>query len=218
MTLPQKIISKTVERKKREKAARREGILNATQKLFRDEGVANLTMQDIARANEYSIGTLYLYFKSKDDIYAALAARGCRLIDTKLSELVAEEGRPARPQVVDFLRHALSTLQEYSGYFDLLSALSRGGVQPEISQENLLDLLSVTSSSLEKAGDLLRRSNPSLALQPDQLADRVLLLWAQLLGVAQIFGTERSTLFSTHSCDSLIELMADLIMIPEHKN
>lgn len=218
MTQLNKITSKTVERKKREKAAKRDAILDRTQALFLEHGVATLTMQDIAKANDYSIGSLYLYFKSKDDIYAALAARGCRLIDKKLTDLVEIPGKPERAQVVDFLQHALSTLKEYSGYFDLLSALSRGGVQPEISQENLLDLLSVTSSSLEKAGDLLRRSNPSLTLHPDQLADRVLLLWAQLLGVAQIFGTERSSLFATHSCDSLVELMADLIVIPEHKN
>jgi len=64
------------ERKEREKGARREEIIDAAQRVFFAKGVAFATMDDIAEAAELSKGTLYLYYKSKEDLYLAVTMRG----------------------------------------------------------------------------------------------------------------------------------------------
>ncbi len=62
-------------RRERERQERRSSILDAAEEVFRDKGFDHATMGDIARAAELSKGTLYLYFKSKDDLYIALSSR-----------------------------------------------------------------------------------------------------------------------------------------------
>jgi len=65
-----------IERKEREKEHRKEEILDAAQKVFFEKGLNTATMDEIAEAAELSKGTLYLYYKSKEDIYLAVMIRG----------------------------------------------------------------------------------------------------------------------------------------------
>lgn len=65
-----------VDRREREKAAFREQVLRAARKIVLKEGFEALSMRKIAEAIEYAPGTIYLYFKSRDDIAAELTTRG----------------------------------------------------------------------------------------------------------------------------------------------
>lgn len=51
-----------------DKNARRAGIVEAAAKVFVERGVTGTTVADIARAASVAQGTIYLYFKDKDDI------------------------------------------------------------------------------------------------------------------------------------------------------
>lgn len=62
-------------RRAREKAERREAILDAAARVFGERGAAVATMEEVAEAAEVSKGTLYLYFQSKDDLSVALTHR-----------------------------------------------------------------------------------------------------------------------------------------------
>jgi len=57
------------ERKEKQKLEIRKLILDASMKLFIDEGYDNVTIRKIADLIEYSPTTVYLYFKDKDEIY-----------------------------------------------------------------------------------------------------------------------------------------------------
>ncbi|HET6254306.1 MAG TPA: TetR/AcrR family transcriptional regulator [Puia sp.] len=60
------------ERKEKQKLEIRTRILDASIKLFSNEGFGNVTIRKIADLIEYSPTTVYLYFKDKDEIFAAL--------------------------------------------------------------------------------------------------------------------------------------------------
>lgn len=66
----------TIERKAREKEELRNLILEGAMKLFAEKGVANVTIRNIADAVEYSVGTVYVYFKDKNAILHALHTKG----------------------------------------------------------------------------------------------------------------------------------------------
>jgi TetR/AcrR family transcriptional regulator len=68
------------ERKEREKEHRREEIINAAQKVFFEKGLQVATMDEIADAAELSKGTLYLYYKSKEDLYLGVMVRGMEIL------------------------------------------------------------------------------------------------------------------------------------------
>lgn len=50
-------------------------ILSATEKLIVEEGLQNLSMRNIAKQAGIASGTLYLYFKTKDDLLHSLATQ-----------------------------------------------------------------------------------------------------------------------------------------------
>jgi AcrR family transcriptional regulator len=57
------------ERRKREKLERRQAILKAALDVYETEGYLGTTMEKIAERAELSKATLYLYFKTKDEIF-----------------------------------------------------------------------------------------------------------------------------------------------------
>ena len=60
------------ERKEKQKLEIRKQILDASMKLFVEEGFENVTIRRIADLIEYSPTTVYLYFKDKDEIFSSL--------------------------------------------------------------------------------------------------------------------------------------------------
>ena len=69
-----------ISRKEREYLAHREEILSAAEKVFAAKGFFPTTMSEIAETAEFGTGTLYKYFKSKEDLYFTL-------IDEKTDEI-----------------------------------------------------------------------------------------------------------------------------------
>jgi len=69
-----------ISRKEREYLTHREEILSAAGKVFASKGFFPTTMSDIAREAEFGTGTLYKYFKSKEELYFTL-------IDEKTEEI-----------------------------------------------------------------------------------------------------------------------------------
>ena len=69
-----------ISRKEREYLANREEILSSAEKVFAAKGFFPTTMSDIAREAEFGTGTLYKYFKSKEELYFTL-------IDEKVEEM-----------------------------------------------------------------------------------------------------------------------------------
>ncbi|HLP58774.1 MAG TPA: TetR/AcrR family transcriptional regulator [Candidatus Deferrimicrobium sp.] len=68
------------DRREREKTQRRNTIIDAAETLFFSKGFANTTMDEVAEIVELSKGTLYLYFKSKEELYVALIQRAMDIL------------------------------------------------------------------------------------------------------------------------------------------
>jgi TetR/AcrR family transcriptional regulator len=68
------------ERKEREKKKRRNTIIDAAEKVFFSKGMENATMDEVAEKAELSKGTLYLYFKNKEELLHGIVARGLEIL------------------------------------------------------------------------------------------------------------------------------------------
>lgn len=66
----------TSERKAKEKEELKSLILRAANKLFVEQGIEQTTIRKIASKIEYSVGTVYLYYKDKNDILHDLHKQG----------------------------------------------------------------------------------------------------------------------------------------------
>ncbi|HEY5893046.1 MAG TPA: TetR/AcrR family transcriptional regulator [Chthoniobacterales bacterium] len=69
-------------RRERERQRRLDDLLAAAEAVFAENGFENASMESIAAAAEYATGTLYIYFKNKEALYAAVFER-------KMQQLVA---------------------------------------------------------------------------------------------------------------------------------
>jgi len=61
-----------VSRREREKQRQRQEVLDTALDLFAGKGYHNVTMHEIAGKADFAIGTLYKFFKNKEDLYKAL--------------------------------------------------------------------------------------------------------------------------------------------------
>ena len=76
-----------IERKEKQKLEIRKLILDASMKLFVEEGFGNVTIRRIADLIEYSPTTVYLYFKDKDEIFFSLHDIGFQKMEEMNQEL-----------------------------------------------------------------------------------------------------------------------------------
>ncbi len=89
------------ERRTERKAEKRQAILDGAVKMFAEKGFFNTTVAEIARAAGVADGTMYLYFKSKDELLPAI-------FDEKMEELCTQvrEAIDDAPNATEALRRA----------------------------------------------------------------------------------------------------------------
>lgn len=75
-------------RRQREQQLRRDSIIEAAQNLFEQNGFMETTVDQIAAMAELGKGTIYSYFKSKDEIYIAILEKKLDLLEQKMKEAV----------------------------------------------------------------------------------------------------------------------------------
>lgn len=78
MTTPQ-------DRKRTEREARRRKIQGAARPIFVERGFAATSIEQIARQAEMSVGAIYLYFQSKEDLYVSLLPEALAPLEAALA-------------------------------------------------------------------------------------------------------------------------------------
>ena len=78
------------QRKERENEARRQEILAEAECLFSKNGFFKTSMADIAAASQFAMGTLYRFFKSKEQIYVSILEGKLEELARLLEEAIAQ--------------------------------------------------------------------------------------------------------------------------------
>ena len=104
-----------IERKAKEKEDLRELILQGAQKLFVEKGIEQTTIRSIANAINYSVGTVYVYFKNKDAILHALHTQGFVELSGQFSVLSSVTDPMERLKAMGrvYIRYALQNPDMY---------------------------------------------------------------------------------------------------------
>ncbi|MGE0830088.1 MAG: TetR/AcrR family transcriptional regulator, partial [Hyphomonadaceae bacterium] len=106
-------------KRERAKAAIREAILKAAKRVFAEIGYESATVRDIIRGTDLASGTFYNYFKSKEEVFEALADDGARRFKP-----ILRSARESASTFEDFIRRALIA------YFHFLQSEQAAGAQP----------------------------------------------------------------------------------------
>lgn len=90
-----------ITRRQKEKELRKRSILKASQQLFFKKGFKSVTVESIAKQARLSKGTVYLYFNSKEEIYAQILLNEIDKFHEKVLEVV-ETGENASEMLLNF--------------------------------------------------------------------------------------------------------------------
>ncbi|RJR21332.1 MAG: TetR/AcrR family transcriptional regulator [Desulfobacteraceae bacterium] len=82
---------KKLSRRERDKLRQRQEMLDAALDLFSEKGYHNVSMHEIAGKAEFAIGTLYKFFKNKEDLYKALMLGLCEKFQSELTGAINEK-------------------------------------------------------------------------------------------------------------------------------
>jgi len=121
------------ERKAQERQARRRRIQEAARTVFAERGYAGASIELIARAAQLSVGAIYLYFRSKEDLYVSLVEDTLTVFDVDMAQ-VREQS-----EVTSRLRDTWSLLVRWAEKDPegprILRLLAQPAIRPQLSDE-----------------------------------------------------------------------------------
>ncbi len=100
--------SKKVSRREREKSLRRGEILAAARKVFGAHGYERATLDEVAREAEFAKGTIYSYFDSKAELFAALTEHEFDEVEDNIKRVLA-----GQPDAVETARAGIAVLVSF---------------------------------------------------------------------------------------------------------
>jgi len=158
---------KHLSRKQRERLRHRQEILDTSLKLFSERGFHNVSMQQIAEASEFAVGTLYNFFDSKEMLFEELmSSNGERIIATLVAILDAPGTEVDR--LTNFIRYSPVLLEEHAEFMKLyVSELGTRGAKlsKRPQKKNFDDVLHTKLQQLLKAGirkGIFRQVDPAV--------------------------------------------------------
>lgn len=116
-----------IERKQKEKEKRRHDILKAAHKVFLKEGYNNASMDSIAEEAQLSKGTLYLYYKTKDDLYASVLLEKALPTLNKFLKEAESKADSVEDKILNFSLAYYRFAVTYPEFFNMLNELHSEG-------------------------------------------------------------------------------------------
>jgi AcrR family transcriptional regulator len=121
------------ERKAQERQARRRRIQESARTVFTERGYAGASIELIARAAQLSVGAIYLYFRSKEDLYVSLIEDTLTVFDVEMVQIREQTDVATR------LRETWNILVRWSEKDAegprILRLLAQPAIRPQLSDE-----------------------------------------------------------------------------------
>ncbi|MBM4163955.1 MAG: TetR/AcrR family transcriptional regulator [Lentisphaerae bacterium] len=112
-------------RRERERDLSRQDILSAAERVFSAEGFDAATMEAIAAAAGFSVGSLYNFFASKADLCRNVIEDILADMVAQLDPLTATDG--AAPALRAFVRIRVQDIERHRGFFKVMASGGIGG-------------------------------------------------------------------------------------------
>jgi len=178
-----------VERRAREREARRRSILDAARDTFLEQGIAATTMDDIARRAELSKGTLYLYFRSKDEMCFALLLEASEALVRAMQGAVVPDRHPLeqlRQMAITYYRFYLSQ----PDYFRFMFVVEHQPYRGRVSEELLEQWAVMGRLGVQVLADILQRGQEQGLIRPLDPWQTAVAFWSAVTGTIVIPSQE----------------------------
>jgi len=171
----------TAERKAKEKEELKALILNTAMKLFIEDGIERTTIRSIADKINYSVGTVYVYYKDKNEILYAINNLGFQQLKEKMSLSLSIEDPLERlkSMLSGYIQFALDNKELYDLMFIMnapMLYLEGNGHKEWCEGKGAYGVIKNTVDACLKAGHFKNQSLDFLTLN----------LWALVHGLSSL--------------------------------
>jgi AcrR family transcriptional regulator len=172
------------DRKLREKEEMRSLILDAARRVFLEKGYAEASMRNIAEEMEYSPGTIYLYFKDKDEVFHTLHEEGFRRMLEKMQPLEHVPDPFERLKAMG--RVYLEFARNNKDYYDLMFI-----VQSPIKHEEVTEKWHMGQRTLEYLKNVLRDCQAKGHFKDQDVEYLSFAIWSTVHGMSALYCRDR---------------------------
>ena len=185
---------------------RRQSVLDAARSAFFELGMDKTSMREIARRAGYTVGAIYSYFASKEDVYGALLAESLERLNGCVQAAlagVADDAERVRCSARAFFDFYRDNPRDLDLGFYLFQGMKPRGLTPELNDalnRRLRDALNPTEHALRGSG-----------LRPEQALAEVTALFAHIVGLLVLSHTGRIRMFHQASQDLFEAYLGQLV-------
>ncbi len=203
----------TSERREREKEQRRAVIISAAEELFFTKGISNTTMDDIADKVELSKGAVYLYFKSKEELFAAIVQRGLAILHGLFTAAAQRKGNGLeRLRAIgdEFYRFH----REYPNYFSAIFYHEFHAAIHDGDESLSAELLKDGEDMMDLTARVIQEGIADGSIRPSvDPQTTALILDGFLTGIIRMVSAEKDHLLKCHQVDGeeLIRVAMNMI-------
>lgn len=196
------------ERKQRQFEKREALILETARKLFLQKGFVNFTLDDIADEIEYSKGTIYSHFESKEEIYARILMEQLNVLHLYLQEAV-NNSQNTEDGIKRCLDAYLTFYTQHKEYFRLLFFIDMVSAGLRIPHQLLKEIQMKKHACLSELERVLKKGKEAKELAGNLNETKIaMVLWGMLNGMLQL-AESRHIKFS--ELPALIEVGFDIV-------
>ena len=190
----------TAERKQREKEQRRQDIILAAEKVFFSKGIQTATVDEVAEAAELSKGTIYLYFKDREEIIAALFSRGMALLRDMMVE-AASKCKGSIKKIRALGKVYLDFAKRHPGHFALMLEKELHRFDVDENRPEAIACIQAGLQLLTMLKMILIEGIQEGAIRKDvDPAQLALIIWGELHGVIAIASQEEHCEYFQQFC------------------
>lgn len=185
---------------------RRRAVLDAARAAFFELGMDKTTMREIAQRAGYTVGALYSYFASKEEVYGALLAESLERLNAGVAQALHRCPAPAlrvRRSATAFFDFYRENPRDLDLGLYLFQGMKPRGLTPALNERlnaRLRDALQPTQDALQ-----------ALGLPAAQALAEVTALFAQCVGLLVLSHTGRIRMFEQSSQDLFESYLRQLL-------
>jgi AcrR family transcriptional regulator len=175
------------EKRKKEKEDKRNNILRAARKLFFDRGFKAVTVDSIAAKAGVSKGSIYLYFDSKEEIYAQVLVAD-NIERHKELLYFATKDASAEELLMEYSQRYVDNFLSDNELFRILMTFMLQTEQMNLTPEQNADLIRTTNDNIKFISNILQKGIdegtflPTIDIRQTQNA-----IWGLLNGILSLF-------------------------------
>jgi AcrR family transcriptional regulator len=174
-------------RREREKEQRRQNILKVAKRLFIERGFKSVTVANIAEKAELSKGAIYLYFSSKEEIYAQILLTDIEHFHREISQIF-NGGKSAAAILLDFADAYIDIFLKEREQFRILMNFMLQADTLNLSRETRKRIIAEMNRTISLIEKILQYGVDSgeLSLEKQDLRKMRNALWGLLNGIISL--------------------------------